>query len=135
MFDWFAMICVRLNVNVFAYEYTGYGAASGRRPLEGQVKMDADAAWRFLTEQHGTPPDRVVLYGQSIGSGATCWLGQRYEPAGLVLHASIMSGLRVMIPVKRSSPPRHEITQPILPSPAGQSRSEGWLAVGQDHPD
>ena len=44
-----------------------------------------------------------MLYGQSVGSGPTCDLATRLPALrGVVLHSPILSGLRVMYPVKRT---------------------------------
>lgn len=45
----------------------------------------------------------VILYGQSVGSGPTLDLAtQLPRLRAVVLHSPIMSGLRVMYPVKRT---------------------------------
>ena len=38
----------------------------------------------------------VILYGQSVGSGPTCYLASKRMCAGVVLHSPIMSGMRVL---------------------------------------
>jgi hypothetical protein len=38
----------------------------------------------------------VILYGQSVGSGPTCYLAAKRVCAGVVLHSPIMSGMRVL---------------------------------------
>jgi hypothetical protein len=38
----------------------------------------------------------VILYGQSVGSGPTCYLASKRVCAGVVLHSPIMSGMRVL---------------------------------------
>ena len=37
----------RINCNIFSYDYSGYGASSGR-PSEKNLYADIDAAWQFL---------------------------------------------------------------------------------------
>lgn len=45
----------------------------------------------------------VILYGQSVGSGPTLDLATRLPRLrAVVLHSPILSGLRVMYPVKRT---------------------------------
>lgn len=46
-----------------------------------------------------TPDAKIVLYGQSVGSGPSCYLAsgaRRDEIAGLILHSPILSGVRVL---------------------------------------
>lgn len=37
----------RINCNVFSYDYSGYGASSGK-PSEKNLYADVDAAWQAL---------------------------------------------------------------------------------------
>ncbi|CAK9059340.1 Alpha/beta hydrolase domain-containing protein 17C (Abhydrolase domain-containing protein 17C) [Durusdinium trenchii] len=92
----------RLRVNVFAYDYTGYGAAFNEdMPSEAHTYSDIRAAYDYLVEAKicPKPGEQVVLYGQSVGSGPSCKLAA--DPSrpvrGLVLHSPIMSGVRVLL--------------------------------------
>ncbi|XP_043813898.1 alpha/beta hydrolase domain-containing protein 17C-like isoform X4 [Manihot esculenta] len=43
----------------------------------------------------------LILYGQSVGSGPTLHLASRLEKLrGVVLHSAILSGIRVLCPIK-----------------------------------
>lgn len=54
-------------------------------------------------ERYGAKEEDVILYGQSVGSGPTLDLATRLPRLrAVVLHSPIMSGLRVMYPVKRT---------------------------------
>ena len=47
------------------------------------------------------PKEELVLYGQSIGSGPTCYIASqpnKYPIAGIVLHSPLLSGTRVLTP-------------------------------------
>ena len=74
-----------------------YGASTGA-PTEVNIYADVDAAWRYLTERHAVSPERVVLYGQSIGTVPTVDLASRVKVAGVVLHSALTSGVRVAFP-------------------------------------
>ncbi|XP_034802750.1 alpha/beta hydrolase domain-containing protein 17A-like [Pan paniscus] len=82
----------RLHCNI-SYDYSGYGASSGR-PSERNLYADIDAAWQALR----TSPDSIILYGQSIGTVPTVDLASRYECAVVVLHSPLTSGMRVAFP-------------------------------------
>ena len=60
-----------LGVNVAAYDYTGYGGATGR-PNISDTRADLRAVVDHLVDVRGVDPRRIILYGQSIGSGPTC---------------------------------------------------------------
>ncbi|XP_011370914.1 protein ABHD17A [Pteropus vampyrus] len=87
----------RINCNIFSYDYSGYGASSGR-PSEKNLYADIDAAWQALRTRYGISPDSIVLYGQSIGTVPTVDLASRYECAAVVLHSPLTSGMRVAFP-------------------------------------
>ena len=42
----------RLNCNIFSYDYSGYGASSGR-PSERNIYADIEAAWNALRTRFG----------------------------------------------------------------------------------
>lgn len=52
--------------NVLALDYRGYGASEGTPSLAG-IQLDIDAAMRGLLTHKGVDPDRIVIFGQSLG--------------------------------------------------------------------
>ncbi len=82
-----------LRVNVMAYDYSGYGCSSGS-PTVNNTLADITAVLQCLSDAYGIPASRVVLYGQSVGSGPSCYLAaQRPDLAGVVLHSPLLSGV------------------------------------------
>ncbi|XP_027102013.1 uncharacterized protein [Coffea arabica] len=78
-------------------------ASSCLQPSEQHTYADIEAAYKCLEESYGTKQEDVILYGQSVGSGPTLDLAARLPRLrAVVLHSPILSGLRVMYPVKRS---------------------------------
>ncbi|KAG2323729.1 hypothetical protein Bca52824_006457 [Brassica carinata] len=91
-----------LNVNLMGYDYSGYGRSSGK-PSEHETYADIEAAYNWLRETYGTKDERIILYGQSVGSGPSLELASRLPRLrALVLHSPFLSGLRVMYHVKHS---------------------------------
>lgn len=73
------------------------------QPSEQNTYADIEAAYKCLEEKYGAKEENIVLYGQSVGSGPTLDLAVRLPRLrAVVLHSPIMSGLRVMYPVKHS---------------------------------
>lgn len=102
MFELFVELSNRLRLNVMGYDYSGYGQSTGK-PTECNTYADIDAAYKCLKEQYGVKDEQLILYGQSVGSGPTLDLASRLpELRGVVLHSPILSGLRVLYPVKRT---------------------------------
>lgn len=85
-----------LEVNIFAYDYTGYGMSTGE-PNEQAVYADIEAAFKYLRDIIGIPWTEVVLYGRSIGSGPSVHLATRTAVRAMVLQSPILSIYRVAI--------------------------------------
>ena len=83
--------------SVFAYDYRGYGTSDGK-PNEGNAYQDADAAYRYLTQQLKIPPEQIILYGRSVGGGSATDLATRHPVAGLILESTFTSAFRVVVP-------------------------------------
>ncbi|KAG9133619.1 hypothetical protein Leryth_019457 [Lithospermum erythrorhizon] len=102
MFELFVELSLRLRVNLIGYDYSGYGQSTGK-PSEYNTYADIDAVYKCLKEQYGVTDEQLILYGQSVGSGPTVDLASRTPNLrGVVLHSPILSGLRVLYPVKRT---------------------------------
>ncbi|KAJ4707208.1 alpha/beta hydrolase domain-containing protein 17B-like [Melia azedarach] len=102
MYELFYELSVHLRVNLMGYDYSGYGQSTGK-PSEQNTYYDIEAVYRCLGEKYGVKEEDVILYGQSVGSGPTLDLATRLPRLrAVILHSPIMSGLRVMYPVKRT---------------------------------
>ena len=88
MFFFFLELATRLRVNVAAYDYSGYGQASGE-PSEANAYSDALAAFVFLQERGVDTEKDLILYGQSIGSGPSTYLASCPLAAHAVRRPSI----------------------------------------------
>ncbi|KAL2624208.1 hypothetical protein R1flu_008453 [Riccia fluitans] len=102
MYELFVELSAHLRVNVLGYDYSGYGASTGK-PSEANTYSDVEAAYECLERDYGTRQEDVILYGQSVGSGPTLDLAITLPRLrAVILHSPILSGLRVMYPVKRT---------------------------------
>ncbi|KAI3435312.1 uncharacterized protein J3R85_006242 [Psidium guajava] len=102
MYELFIDLSIHLKVNLMGYDYSGYGQSSGK-PSENNTYADIEAAYKCLEENYGAKQEDIILYGQSVGSGPTVDLAARLPRLrAVVLHSPILSGLRVMYPVKRT---------------------------------
>jgi fermentation-respiration switch protein FrsA (DUF1100 family) len=81
--------------SVFAYDYEGYGTSEGK-PSEKAAYDDESAAYDFLALNLGTPPDRIIIFGRSVGTGPAVQLATRRPAAGLVLQSPFLSAFRVV---------------------------------------
>lgn len=89
-----------LGIEVLGVEYSGYGAATGK-PCCANTCADLEAAYDYLISC-GVPAERIVAYGQSIGSGPVTALAAKRPLAGIVLHSPLLSGIKVIDPQPES---------------------------------
>ncbi|KAL0380982.1 UNVERIFIED_CONTAM: Alpha/beta hydrolase domain-containing protein 17C [Sesamum angustifolium] len=104
MYDLFYELSIILQVNLMGYDYSGYGRSTGKASEENTY-ADIEAVYECLRETYGAKEEDIVLYGQSVGSGPTLELASQSHMSRLravILHSPILSGLRVMYPVKRT---------------------------------
>jgi fermentation-respiration switch protein FrsA (DUF1100 family) len=79
----------RLNVDALLFDYRGYGKSEGSPDEQGTYR-DARAAYRWLVA-HGHGPERVVLFGESLGSAVALQLALEVEARALVLESPFAS--------------------------------------------
>lgn len=85
---------VKAGFSVVTYEYRGYGHTAGT-PSEANCYADARLLLDWL-KQNGTPPERVIAFGFSLGGGSATELARREPLAGLILEGTFVSAYRVM---------------------------------------
>ena len=71
-------------------EYRGYGRSRGASPNEEGLYLDAAAILDVLAAR-GVGPDRVVLWGQSLGTGVAAEMAKRGRGSRLALVAPFTS--------------------------------------------
>ena len=71
-------------------DYRGYGGNTGR-PTEDGLAADARAAHRYLVDERGVDPARLVLFGESLGGAIATRLAVERPVGGLVLRSPFTS--------------------------------------------
>lgn len=79
-----------MGVNVFIFDYRGYGRSTGS-PSEDGIYKDAEAAWRYVVNDRSISPAQVVIHGRSLGGGPAAWLAERVLAAALILESTFTS--------------------------------------------
>ncbi len=79
-----------LGLDVLLVDYRGYGQSEGR-PDEAGTYLDATAAYDYLTQQRSISPEKIVIYGESLGTGIAADLAPRVPIGGVILEASFTS--------------------------------------------
>ena len=73
-----------LGVAVLIFDYPGYGRSDGR-PTETGCYAAADAAYQWLIQSRGIQPERLLIYGGSLGGGVAVDLASRQPHRALLL--------------------------------------------------
>lgn len=68
------------GAGLLAISWRGYGGSSGS-PSEAGLKLDGSAGYDWLAARYAT--DRIILFGESLGTGIAIWLAST-RPATLL---------------------------------------------------
>lgn len=79
---------------VLGYDYPGYGISDGK-PSESACYQAIDKAYAHLTETLAISPEKIIIVGQSVGSGPSCYLAANKPAKALVLITPLTSAYRV----------------------------------------
>ena len=79
-----------LGVNLFLFDYRGYGRSQGR-PSEKGTYRDATAALDYVLSRRDVNPDRIIYFGRSLGAAVAVWLAALRRPHGLILESPFAS--------------------------------------------
>lgn len=85
----------RQGFAVFAYDYHGYGISEGK-PSEQNTYNDIDAAYDYLVNNLDIKPERIIVFGFSIGAAPSIDLAIRKKVAALILQGPFLSAYRVV---------------------------------------
>jgi pimeloyl-ACP methyl ester carboxylesterase len=80
----------RLGFSVMAFDYRGYGDSEGKPTEEGTYR-DAEAAWQYLVQTRRIDPNRIIIFGRSLGGAVAANLASRHRAGGLILEAAFTS--------------------------------------------
>ncbi len=80
----------KLNLNVFIFDYRGYGKSQGR-PSEEGLYRDVRAAYNYLLSREDIDKEKIVIYGKSIGANVAINLASKVEAAALIADGGFTS--------------------------------------------
>ncbi len=84
-----------MGLNVFVFDYRGFGT-SGGKPSEKGTYKDVEAAWRYLVEDRKISPADIVLMGRSLGGSVAAYCAMKHPPRALILESAFTSMGEVM---------------------------------------
>ena len=94
----------RLSLNIFIFDYRGYGRSQGR-PSEEGTYLDAEAALDYLRSRRDIDPDAIIFFGRSLGSAIAVNLATKHKCLGLILESPPTSLVGMMKRLFPSLPP------------------------------
>jgi len=81
----------RLNINVFIFDYRGYGKSEGGLPSEKTIYIDSRAAYRYLIEEKKILKENLFFFGMSLGGPLAIEMVKQFGCAGLIIESSFTS--------------------------------------------
>jgi len=73
------------GINIFAFDYRGFGKSAGAHPTEHLANDDSIAAWTYLTDTRQIPARTLVVFGDGVGAAFAAHLAAQFAPAGVIL--------------------------------------------------
>ncbi|CAH2031087.1 alpha/beta hydrolase [Trichlorobacter ammonificans] len=89
----------RQGFSILAYDYHGYGTSSGRPSEQGAYRA-IEAAYDYLVTVKRVAPERIILWGRSVGSGPSVRLAATRAVGGLVIESGFTSAFRVVTRIR-----------------------------------
>ena len=83
-------ILYNLGVNIFIFDYRGYGKSQGK-PSESGFYKDAKSAYKYLVEERKISAEDIILYGESIGSCVAINLAGEVKVRALITEEAFTS--------------------------------------------
>lgn len=74
----------KAGFNVFIFNYRGYGKSEGRSKEETLYK-DANSAYEYIRKNLHKDPQKIIIYGESLGSAPATYLAQEGEAKLLIV--------------------------------------------------
>jgi len=88
---WVAADLAKRGFDTMIFDYRGYGRSEGRLTDENGLYADTDAAYDHLTRERRVKAEKLVLYGQSLGSTVAIDVASRRQCGALVVESGLSS--------------------------------------------
>jgi fermentation-respiration switch protein FrsA (DUF1100 family) len=79
-----------LNLNIFIFDYRGYGKSEGK-PSEEGIYLDSQAAYDILIREKNVSPRKLILFGRSLGAICAVEVAANNPAAGIILESVFTS--------------------------------------------
>lgn len=79
-----------LGLNIFIFDYRGYGNSSGSAS-EQNTYDDAMRAWEYLINEKGIKAENIIIFGRSLGGAIAANLASQVKPKAVILESTLTS--------------------------------------------
>ena len=83
-------LVARLQINIFIFDYRGYGRSEGS-PYEEGTYLDAEGAIAYVTSRDDVNQDKLVYFGRSLGCAVAAEMAIKYPPRALICESGFTS--------------------------------------------
>ncbi|MGH9939508.1 MAG: alpha/beta hydrolase [Blastocatellia bacterium] len=88
---WVAQDLAQRGFDTMVFDYRGYGRSDGRLTDEWGLYADTDAVYDHLVRERGVKAEKLVLYGQSLGSTVAIDVASRRPCGALIVESGLSS--------------------------------------------
>jgi uncharacterized protein len=79
-----------LGLSVLIFDYRGYGKSDGS-PTEKGTYIDAEAGWDYLVNVKKAAPEKIIIFGRSLGSAVAAETALRHKAGALIIESGFRS--------------------------------------------
>ncbi len=78
----------RIGLNVFIFDYRGYGKSTGKISEEG-FYLDAEAAYQYTAKRASENNNPIIVFGRSLGAVAAVHIAAAKKCSGVILESAL----------------------------------------------
>lgn len=86
-----------LGLNLFIFDYRGYGQSANLHPNQRRMEEDSEAAWNYLIGVRGVPPTSILPYGVGVGASLAAHLAEAHQELPGIIVDSPDTDLREVV--------------------------------------
>ncbi|MEW6419687.1 MAG: alpha/beta hydrolase [Nitrospirota bacterium] len=79
-----------LKLSVLIFDYRGYGKSEDS-PTEEGTYLDAESAWDYLVNSKHISPEKIILFGRSLGSAIAAEIALNHKAGALIVESGFTS--------------------------------------------
>ena len=80
----------KLGLNVFIFDYRGYGKSEGKINEKNCYK-DASSAYKYLLENKSLKEKDIIIFGRSLGGSIAAYLASKTKSKALIIESTFTS--------------------------------------------